>query len=210
MNVSLERMRKALRLEAPDTWDISDDTMNSKARMIPDGIVPKPAAVLVGLVERPQGLQVLLTQRNARLAKHGGQVAFPGGRMDAGETALEAALREAWEETRLGAGFVQPMGYLDGYLTVTGYFVRPVVALLKQGFSLQAEPEEVDDIFEVPLDFLLDPANRETQSREWQGMTRFYYAYTYEDRYIWGATAGMIKNLSDRIHATQIEPAIPR
>ena len=105
MNASLERMRKALRLEAPDTWDISDDTMNSKARMIPDGIVPKPAAVLVGLVERPQGLQVLLTQRNARLAKHGGQVAFPGGRMDAGETALEAALREAWEETRLGAGF---------------------------------------------------------------------------------------------------------
>lgn len=210
MNPMLAQLKKALREAAPDTWDLSDDTMNSKARMIPEGIVPKPAAVLVGLVERAQGLQVLLTQRHARLAKHGGQVAFPGGRMDAGETVLGAALREAFEEIRLAPEFVQPMGFLDGYLTVTGYFVRPVVALLKPGFSLQAEPDEVDDIFEVPLDFLLDPANRETQSREWQGMTRFYYAYTFQDRYIWGATAGMIKNLSDRIHATQIEPAIPR
>lgn len=196
--------KRALRRAAPETWDHSDDDMNVKARMIPEGVAPKAAAVLVGLVERDGALQLLLTQRHAGLSKHAGQVAFPGGRIDEGETALEAALREAEEETGLPPHHVEVLGYLDGYLTVTGYFVAPVVALLKDGFAVAPQPGEVDEVFEVPLSFLLDAANRETHTREWNGLTRRYYAYPYGERYIWGATAGMIKNLGDRLHAARL------
>jgi 8-oxo-dGTP pyrophosphatase MutT (NUDIX family) len=186
-----------LRSDAPVTWDQSDDTMNSKAQMIPAGIVPKAAAVLVGVLENA-GASVLLTQRHSKLSKHAGQIAFPGGRLDAGETPLEAALREAEEETGLDRRFVRPLGYLDGYLTITGYFIVPVVARILPGYELTPQAAEVDDIFDVPLSFLLNAENRETQSREWKGMTRYYYVYPYENRHIWGATAGIIKNMSDR------------
>ena len=192
-----KRAPAMLRAEPPDTWDLSDDEMNSKAQMIPAGIVPKPAAVLVGVLENC-GPTVLLTQRHSNLSNHAGQIAFPGGRMDAGETPLNAALREAEEEIGLNRQFVVPLGYLDGYLTVTGYFVVPVVARILPGYTFTPQVDEVDDIFDVPLSFLLGSQNRETQTREWKGMTRYYYVYPYEKRYIWGATAGMIKNLSDR------------
>jgi 8-oxo-dGTP pyrophosphatase MutT (NUDIX family) len=192
-----DRAAHVLRPDAPVTWDLSDDAMNSKAQMIPEGIVPKAAAVLVGVLEN-QGPCVLLTQRHGNLSNHAGQVAFPGGRLDSGETPLLAALREAEEETGLDRRFVEPLGYLDGYLTVTGYFIIPVVARILPGFGFTPQADEVDDIFDVPLSFLLDPLNRETQSREWNGMTRYYYVYPYQKRHIWGATAGMIKNLSDR------------
>jgi 8-oxo-dGTP pyrophosphatase MutT (NUDIX family) len=195
----LSRAPHALRADPPDTWDLSDDEMNSKAQMIPAGIVPKPAAVLVGVMEN-SGPTMLLTQRTTTLSKHGGQIAFPGGRLDAGETPLQAALRESEEETGLASRYIEPLGYLDGYLTVTGYFVVPVVARILPGFTFTPQAAEVDEIFDVPLPFLLDEKNRETQSREWKGMTRRYYVYPYEQRYIWGATAGIIKNLSDRIH----------
>lgn len=193
------RAAHVLRPDAPTTWDRSDDDMNAKARMIPDGVVPKPAAVLVGVLENA-GPSVLLTQRHGGLSNHAGQIAFPGGRMDAGETPLQAALREAEEETGLARRFVEPLGYLDGYLTVTGYFVVPVVARILPGYVFVPQADEVDDIFDVPLSFLLNPDNRVMQSREWKGMTRSYYVYPYEQRHIWGATAGMIKNLSDRFH----------
>ncbi len=196
----LARAGHGLLAEAPVSWDISDDDMNMKARMIPDGIKPKPAAVLVPVLSHGDGLSVLLTRRTAHLSNHAGQIAFPGGRRDDGETALKAALREAHEETGLDPRYVEPLGYLDGYLTVTGYLVTPVVALLRDGFELQAEAGEVADIFEVPLPFLMTPANRETHTREWQGLTRHYYAYPYGERYIWGATAGIIKNLGDRLY----------
>jgi 8-oxo-dGTP pyrophosphatase MutT (NUDIX family) len=186
-----------LRPDAPVTWDQSDDDMNAKARMIPEGVVAKPAAVLVGILDN-EGPAILLTQRKATLSSHAGQIAFPGGRMDMGETPLQAAVREAFEETGLEPDLVQPLGYLDGYLTVTGYFVVPVVARILPGFVFAPQVDEVDDIFDVPLSFLLDARNRETQSREWKGLTRSYYVYSYGERYIWGATAGMIKNLSDR------------
>jgi 8-oxo-dGTP pyrophosphatase MutT (NUDIX family) len=176
--------------------------MNTKARMIPDGMKPKLAAVLVPIVCRGDDLSVLLTQRTAHLSKHAGQIAFPGGKRDDGETPLQAALREAQEETGLAADFVEPLGYLDGYLTVTGYLVNPVVALVRDGFTLQAEAGEVADIFEVPMSFLMNAANRETHSREWQGLTRHYYVYPFGERYIWGATAGMIKNLGDRLYGS--------
>ena len=191
------RAPRFLRPDAPTTWDLSDDEMNSKAQMIPAGIVPKAAAVLVGMLEN-SGPSVLLTQRHGNLSNHAGQIAFPGGRLDAGETPLQAALREAEEETGLDRRFVEPLGYLDGYLTVTGYFIVPVVARILPGYKLTPQVDEVDDIFDVPLSFLLNPQNRETQSREWKGMTRYYYVYPYQKRQIWGATAGMLKNLSDR------------
>ncbi len=192
-----QRAPSVLRSDAPVTWDLSDDEMNSKAQMIPAGIVPKPAAVLVGVLDNA-GPSLLLTQRHGNLSNHAGQIAFPGGRLDVGETPLQAALREAEEETGLDRRYVRPLGYLDGYLTVTGYFVVPVVAQILPGFTFTPQVDEVDDIFDVPLAFLLNAKNRETQTREWKGMSRRYYVYPYAQRYIWGATAGMIKNLSDR------------
>ncbi len=194
------RAKTGLHTKPPSGWNRSDDDMNDRARMIPDGVVTKPAAVLVPIVLRENGPTVLLTQRHADLSKHAGQIAFPGGRLDPGETAVQAALREAHEETGLAPEFVQPLGYLDGYLTITQYIVTPVVALVREGFELQAQPDEVDDIFEVPLSFLMDVNNRQTQSREWKGMTRHFYVFPHGERYIWGATAGMIKNLYDRLY----------
>jgi 8-oxo-dGTP pyrophosphatase MutT (NUDIX family) len=198
------RADSRLRVVAPETWDHTDDDMNLKARMIPEGVTPKPAAVLVGVIEQADGLHVLLTQRHAGLRKHAGQIAFPGGRLDDGETPLAAALREAHEETGIDPQFVEPLGYLDGYLTVTAFFVTPVVAFLKPGFVLAAQAEEVEEIFNVPLSFLLDAKNRETHSREWNGIARQYYAYPFGKRYIWGATAGMIKNLGERLDGTKV------
>jgi mutator protein MutT len=208
MNLSAQNFRELavsrLRAVAPETWDHTDDDMNLKARMIPEGVTPKPAAVLVGVIEQADGLHVLLTQRHAGLRKHAGQIAFPGGRLDDGETPLAAALREAQEETGIDPQFMEPLGYLDGYLTVTAFFVTPVVALLKPGFVLAAQAEEVEEIFYVPLSFLLDAKNRETHSREWNGIARQYYAYPFGERYIWGATAGMIKNLGERLDGTKV------
>jgi mutator protein MutT len=193
------RAESGLLTEPPVGWNRSDDDMNDRARMIPDGVVTKPAAVLVPIILRAEPM-VLLTQRHADLSKHAGQIAFPGGRVDAGETALQAALREATEEVGLDPQFVTPLGYLDGYLTITQYIVTPVVALVDAACSFTAQPQEVDDIFEVPLSFLMNPENRQTQSREWKGMTRYFYVYPHGERYIWGATAGMIKNLHDRLY----------
>jgi 8-oxo-dGTP pyrophosphatase MutT (NUDIX family) len=195
-----KRAAQGLLIEPPSDWNRSDDDMNDRARMIPDGVETKSAAVLVPIVLRASGPTVLLTQRHADLSTHAGQIAFPGGRLDEGESALQAALREAQEEAGLLSSFIEPIGYLDGYLTITHYMVTPVVALVHEGFSLQAAPQEVDDIFEVPLSFLMDAKNRQTQSREWKGMTRHFYVYPHGTRYIWGATAGMIKNLHDRLY----------
>jgi 8-oxo-dGTP pyrophosphatase MutT (NUDIX family) len=198
------RAQAALRPDAPLTWDHSDDDMNMRARMIPEGVQPKAAAVLVGVLDHADGARMLLTQRKATLSTHGGQIAFPGGRLDDGETPLEAALREAEEETGLARQFVTPLGFLDGYLTITGYFVVPVVARISTGYSLRAQVDEVDDIFDVPLPFLLDASNRKTEMRVVKGLARRYYVYAYGQRQIWGATAGMIKNLSDRMHHAKI------
>jgi len=161
----------------------------------------RAAAVLVPVVAR-EVPAFLLTQRSSGLASHSGQVAFPGGRIDEGDAdPAAAAMRESEEEIGLRREFVSPLGYLDPYLSGTGFRIVPVVALVKPGFSLALNPREVTDAFEVPLDFLMSPDNHARHSSEWQGVTRSYYAMPYGGRYIWGVTAGIIRRLYERLYA---------
>jgi 8-oxo-dGTP pyrophosphatase MutT (NUDIX family) len=197
---AIRRRASLLLADPPESWNRSDDDMNERSRMIPENVKHRKAAVLIPIVLRDEPT-VLLTQRTSHLSSHAGQIAFPGGKQEAGETALAAALRETQEETGLESSFIEPIGFLDGYLTVTAFMITPVVAIVHPGFSLQRDVGEVDDIFEVPFSFLMDHNNCERHSREWQGLMRYYNAYPWEGRYIWGATAGMIKNLSERLYA---------
>jgi 8-oxo-dGTP pyrophosphatase MutT (NUDIX family) len=159
----------------------------------------RPAAVLVGVVDHPVPT-VLLTQRAAHLNDHAGQISFPGGKIDATDASpLETALREAQEEIGLDRQFIDPIGYLDLYGTSFGFRILPIVAQVRPGFTLCINNSEVDDAFEVPLAFLMDPTNHQMHSKEFRGMERFFYAMPYEERYIWGATAGILRVLYDRI-----------
>lgn len=160
----------------------------------------KPAAVLIPVVEREEPM-VLLTQRTAHLPQHPGQIAFPGGKIDAGDASpLAAALREANEEIGLTDNLIDPIGYLDVYMTTLGFRIVPVVARVAPDFALTLNPDEVDNAFEVPLAFVMELANHQTHSREWQGMTRTFYAIPFGERYIWGVTAGIFRNLYERIY----------
>ncbi|MGH6788635.1 MAG: CoA pyrophosphatase [Pseudolabrys sp.] len=160
----------------------------------------RPAAVLVPVIDRPEPT-VLLTQRAQHLPDHPGQISFPGGKIEAGdESPLASALREAEEEIGLDRRLVDPIGYLDLYMTTLGYRIVPLVARVKMGFSLTLNAREVDNTFEVPLAFLMAQKNFQRHSREWQGMTRHYYAVPYGERYIWGVTAGILRDLYDRIY----------
>ena len=163
------------------------------------GVVPapeiwKPAAVLVPLVNRVEGVTVLLTQRTADMPSHAGQIAFPGGRRATGEDAVAAALRETEEEVGITRTFVDVVGAVDLYRTGTGFEITPIVGILSPGFTVRADPREVADVFEVPLEHFLDEVNHKLDSREYQGRQRRYYAMPYGERYIWGATAGMLRN----------------
>ncbi|GAA0660701.1 8-oxo-dGTP pyrophosphatase MutT (NUDIX family) [Sphingomonas insulae] len=157
-----------------------------------------PAAVLVAVTDRARP-GVLLTQRTDTLRNHAGQVAFPGGRIDPGESAIAAALREADEEIALAPASVVLVGEVDRYRTVTGFSVTPVLAVVPPDLPLVPSEAEVASVFEVPLDFLLDPANQVEASAQWQGRTRHYYEIRWADRRIWGATAAMIVNLSRQL-----------
>ncbi len=160
----------------------------------------RPAAVLVPIVARAGALSVLFTRRADHMPSHPGQVAFPGGKMEpADANPLATALRETEEEIGLDRRFVEPIGYLDCYQTGSGFRIVPAVALIEPGFTLALDSNEVADIFEVPLGFLLDHRNHQRHSREWQGRERFYYAIPFGDRTIWGATAGMVRNLTERL-----------
>ncbi|HZQ11913.1 MAG TPA: CoA pyrophosphatase [Pseudolabrys sp.] len=160
----------------------------------------RPAAVLVPIVDHPEPT-VLLTQRAQHLPDHPGQVSFPGGKIDKADASpLESALREAHEEIGLDRRAVTPLGYLDLYMTTLGYRIVPVIARVAPGFSLSLNSGEVDATFEVPLAFVMNQANVQRHSRDWQGMTRHYYAITFGERYIWGVTAGILRNLYDRIY----------
>jgi 8-oxo-dGTP pyrophosphatase MutT (NUDIX family) len=161
----------------------------------------KPAAVLVPIIDRREPT-VLLTLRTAELASHAGQVAFPGGKIDAvDESPVAAALREAHEETGLAPALIEPIGYLDLYLTFSGFRILPTVARVAPEFTLALNPREVTETFEVPLEFLMTPANHQRKTRDWNGLARDYYAIPFENRYIWGITAGILRNLYERVYA---------
>ncbi len=159
----------------------------------------RPAAVLAPIVARPDGLTVLLTLRASDLRAHSGQVAFPGGKIDPGETPEAAAYREASEEIGLEKRFIEPLGWLDPYLTGTGFRIAPLVALIDPLFTLAINSREVDEVFEAPFAFLMDPANHRLDEREWRGKLRKFYAMPHGGRYIWGATAGMLRNLYEKL-----------
>jgi 8-oxo-dGTP pyrophosphatase MutT (NUDIX family) len=160
----------------------------------------RPAAVLVGIVDRPEPA-VLLTVRNADLESHAGQIAFPGGKIEASDASpVAAALREAQEEIGLERGLVDPIGYLDLYLTFSGFRILPTVARVDPGHRLTLNRSEVDEAFEVPLAFLMDARHHALHSRDWKGVIRRYYAMPFGERYIWGVTAGILRNLYERIY----------
>lgn len=176
------------------------------ASLRPDHATLRPAAVLVPLVEHPAGLTVLLTRRTDTLPEHPGQIAFPGGRVEpVDDGPLDAALRETEEETGLPRHYVRPVGYLPQYLTITGYAVIPVVGFVRPGFTPRPDPTEVAEIFEVPFDFILDPANHRLETREFRDTEVSYYVLDWrsgEREYrIWGATAAMLVDFAERIAA---------
>lgn len=161
----------------------------------------RQAAVLFAIVDHAQPT-VLLTQRSSNLPSHPGQISFPGGKVEPNDKdPLATALRETEEEIGLLPELIEPLGYLDNYRTSTNFNVVPVVALVSPGFELTIDPREVESAFEVPLEFLLNADNHELHQREWKGRTRTYYAMPYDGYFIWGATAGMIRNLHERLLA---------
>jgi 8-oxo-dGTP pyrophosphatase MutT (NUDIX family) len=186
-------------------WRSSDPATLAARRgdhsLVPGGAPPAapltPAAVLVPLVMRPDGLTVLLSQRTQHLAAHAGQISFPGGKQETSDVdSIDAALRETEEEVGLPRDHVEVIGRLDTYITSTGFEVTPVVGLVRVPYPAKPDPVEVAEVFEVPLAFILDPANHQRHSREFKGRQRTFYVLPYEQRYIWGATAGMLVNLA--------------
>jgi 8-oxo-dGTP pyrophosphatase MutT (NUDIX family) len=182
---------------------VSGDAGNDRMIQIVAAERPvRPAAVLIAVVEHAQPT-VLLTQRAAHLNDHAGQISFPGGKIDAADASpLDAALREAEEEVGLDRRFVEPLGYLDLYATGFGFRILPTVARVKPGFTLRINENEVESAFEVPLAFLMDPANHQLHSKDFRGIERSYYAMPFAERYIWGATAGILRVLYERICLT--------
>lgn len=179
-------------------FDLNPDNAPRPARPL------RPAAVLVPLVDRNGELHVLLTRRADHLSSHAGQIAFPGGRADATDASLiDTALRETFEEVGIDRDFIEIVGTLDPYETGTGFSVLPVVGVLKPGFEVAVDPNEVAEAFEVPLAFLMDPDNHQRHEVEWQGRMRNYYAIPYKDYYIWGATAAMLVNFYRRLFETE-------
>lgn len=176
----------------------------SRARKFANGeLVARPAAVLVPLVLRDDDLHVILTRRTDHLHDHAGQISFPGGRKEEDDRDLEeTALRETEEEIGLDRGRVDLIGRLEDYYTVTGYQVTPVVGIVSPPFDIRPDPFEVAEVFEVPLPFILDPANQKLQTVMFEGEKRRYFAIPYQQYYIWGATAGMLINFSEVLRAS--------
>ena len=202
-----DRARLRLSLEVPGALD--DYTVNARRGDLDldpslweqAGVTAtRRAAVLIPVIDRPEP-QVLLTLRT-ELPSHPGQIAFPGGKIDAGDpTPVAAALREAQEEIGLSRDMIEPIGYLDLYLTFSGFRILPTLARVRPDYRLVLCEAEVADAFEVPLAFLMDAQNHALHSRDWKGVTRRYYAMPFGQRYIWGVTAGILRNLYERIYA---------
>lgn len=181
-------------ISSPSDFDLNPDLAHELTAP-----AARPAAVLVPIVARP-ALSVILTVRTDSLPSHAGQISFPGGKIDLDDPGpVETALREAEEEIGLSRRFIEPLGYLDTYRTGTGYAIQPIVALVDPAFEIAINPDEVADVFEVPLAFLMDTSNHHRHRRTWQGRERHFYAMPYQDRFIWGATAGIIRNMHERL-----------
>ena len=201
----MERLSATLRpLDAsewqPHNWDELDG-------LLPADQLFRPAAVLIGLVPRANGWQVLLTKRTEHLPQHGGQISFPGGRIEASDRdAVAGALRETHEELGIEPDFVKPLGLLDVYGTISAYAVTPVVGLVDPACVTKPCAREVDEVFEVPLKFLLDRRNLKREERHFRGRLRGYFVFPYGERYIWGATAGMLVNLLERLDRHGFDP----
>ena len=166
--------------------------------MTPPSTALRPAAVLVPIVNRPEGMSVLLTQRTPHLTAHAGQISFPGGRIEEGDPdATAAALRETEEEVGLSRDHIAVIGRLDTYVTGTGFEITPIVGIVRTPFPLTIDPFEVAEVFEVPLSFVLDARNHRRMTREFENRTRVFFVLPYEGRNIWGATAGMLVNLAE-------------
>jgi 8-oxo-dGTP pyrophosphatase MutT (NUDIX family) len=195
------RRRVAARLAPERGAAVGDHSFNPELAELLLKMERRPAAVLVPVVHREPEATVLFTERNDGLRAHAGQIAFPGGRIDPDDSGPEAAaLREAEEEIGLDPAFVETLCLAPDYLTGSGYLVAPVIAIVRPGFRLNRNPAEVADAFEVPLGFLMDPANHRRGSRTWQGAKRTFFEMPYQGRHIWGITAGMVRILYERLY----------
>jgi 8-oxo-dGTP pyrophosphatase MutT (NUDIX family) len=192
MSVDLDKIRRSLLAEPLASHFVQEDGG--------EGLPLTPAAVLFPIVLRDSGATVLLTQRTAHLRDHAGQISFPGGRVELDDLSpTHTALRETEEEIGLAREHIEIIGFLPEYRTGTGFRVIPVVALVRPPFDLKPDPFEVAEVFEVPLEFLLDPDNHKPHSMHYRGVLRHFFAMTYCDYFIWGATAGMIRSLTERL-----------
>jgi 8-oxo-dGTP pyrophosphatase MutT (NUDIX family) len=198
-----QRIAPTLAVDALDAnvTPLQGDHLMNHWTVTPDFLgTTRVAAVLIGLVERADGLHVLLTQRTAHLREHSGQVAFPGGKMDPGDASPAAtALREAWEEVGLPAGHGEVLGYLEPYLTRTGFRIIPVIARVTP-FDLVLNTDEVVEAFEVPFAYVMSEANHQLKERVWQQQTWRFYAMVYGQRTVWGITAGILRLLYERLY----------
>lgn len=205
MSLATLRERLIEHLEPAANWTAGRVPARSDFDLNPEAERPertlRPAAVLIPVIAGQDGATVLMTRRSDSLASHSGQIAFPGGRLDPGETAVEAALREAFEEVALDPALVEVLGVGDAYETGTGFLVTPVVAWLGATPATTPALDEVAEVFEVPWDFLMDPGNHRRDSYDREGQPRrWYWAITHEERYIWGVTAGIVRALRTRLY----------
>lgn len=182
--------------QAPSDFDLNPDALE----IARGKVAGRPAAVLVPVIARSEPT-LLFTQRPDHLADHSGQISFPGGKVDTGDLSLKAtALREAHEEVGLNINDAEVLGFLDGYQTATGYLIAPVVALIPPSFQPTPNAQEVAEVFEAPLSFFMNPDNHRIESKLYRQKMRKFYAMPFENRYIWGATAGILRNLYTRLY----------
>ena len=213
MSLATLRERLIEHLEPAASWTADRAPARSDFDLNPEAERPertlRPAAVLIPVIAGPDGATVLMTRRSDSLASHTGQIAFPGGRLDPGETAVEAALREAFEEVALDPALVEVLGVGDAYETGTGFLVTPVVGWLTGTPVTEAALDEVAEVFEAPWDFLMDPANHRRDFYDREGQPRrWYWAITHEERYIWGVTAGIVRALRTRLYGEDVRPDV--